>query len=255
MGVTQKLLVVAAALSLSACSMFEGKNTFMTYQDLQTKVREHDVEIKAVQDQLAQLKQAESTNKPMAANTASQSNNATSQSNSDGLGLSESETQAAPSVAPQVTPVANTQTQQMAPAQSSPTQPPAQTASSQSSSVQAAPMASSEPKAVTPNYNKNSSAAMTTTKASSSNDQYGVQLAAYTSRQEAVNGWQRLSKNNSDVFVNLTPHITKAVVNGRTMYQLKVGPFLDRAYSVGFCNMLKQKGKDCIIKKFDGEPL
>ncbi|SBS31296.1 Sporulation related domain protein [Marinomonas spartinae] len=255
MGVTQKLLVVAAALSLSACSMFEGKNTFMTYQDLQTKVREHDAEIKAVQDQLAQLKQTDSANKPMAANSASQSNNATSQSNSDGLGLSESETQAAPSVAPQVTPVANNQNQQMAPAQSSPAQSSAQTASSQSSSMQAAPMSSSEPKALTPNYNNTPSVAKTTSKASSGHNQYGVQLAAYTSRQEAVNGWKRLSKNNSDVFVNLTPHINQAVVNGRTMYQLKVGPFLDRAYSVGFCNMLKQKGKDCIVKKFDGEPL
>lgn len=240
MGVTKKLLIVAAALSLSACSMFEGKNTFMTYQDLQTKVREHDTELKAVQDELAQLKQENGMghNNTNAGDTTPKAD--------DGLGLSQSESMAAPGVAPAVTAVPDSNDQpavQAAPMASSsvvtPVNKPAQAVNQPTQAVQKAPTKMSQP----------------ASQANQDGSSYGVQLAAYGSRQEAVKGWNLLNSQSPDVFVNLDPHVNQTQINGRTMYQLKIGPFLDRAYSVGFCNMLKQKGKDCIVKKFDGEPL
>ncbi|REG84365.1 SPOR domain-containing protein [Marinomonas pollencensis] len=221
MGIMKKLLLVSVALSLSACSVFEGKNTFMTYQDLQDKVKTHDTELQDMQakldrvDQLeaevAELKKSQTggtANNP-AMNTADAANAST-----DGMPM----------------PVANV-----------------------------APAVTAAPAPVKPNYNNTQQNVATPVAVQSTQQsqdvRYGVQLAAYASQGEAARGWQVLRSASPDTYVNLVPHVNEKSVNGRTMYQLKVGPFLDRAYSVDFCNMLKQKGQDCLISRYDGQPL
>ena len=220
MGIMKKLLLVSVALSLSACSVFEGKNTFMTYQDLQDKVKTHDTELQDMQAKLDRVDQLEAE---VAELKKSQTDGGANQamispvddnSSADGMPM----------------PVANV-----------------------------APAVTAAPAPVQPNYNNTQQKVATPvavqTAAQSQDARYGVQLAAYASQGEAARGWQVLSNASPDTYVNLVPHVNEKSINGRTMYQLKVGPFLDRAYSVDFCNMLKQKGQDCLISKYDGQPL
>jgi hypothetical protein len=82
---------------------------------------------------------------------------------------------------------------------------------------------------------------------------YGVQVASYINRDEAIRGWNVLLKKDSTSFKGLTPLINQKEVKGRTMYQLKVGPFLDKPFSTDFCNMLKDKGTDCLVTQYNGE--
>ncbi|MEL0612609.1 SPOR domain-containing protein [Marinomonas arenicola] len=227
MGIIKKLLLVSVALSLSACSIFEGKNTFMTYQDLQDKVKTHDTELQDMQTKLDRVDQLEAEiaelKKSNAGNTGQ---SIVSPAASNDMDTADGAPMAVTNVAPAVT---------------------------------AAPVVNTAPAPVQPNYNNTRQNVVTPVavqSASHSQDKsYGVQLAAYGSRGEAARGWQVLSNGSPDTYVNLVPHVNEKSINGRTMYQLKVGPFLDRAYSVDFCNMLKQKGQDCLVSKYDGQPL
>jgi hypothetical protein len=47
--------------------------------------------------------------------------------------------------------------------------------------------------------------------------------------------------------------VNEKEVKGRTMYQLKVGPFMEKSFSSNFCKMLKEKGKDCLVTQYNGE--
>lgn len=226
MGILKKLLLVSVALSLSACSMFEGKNTFMTYQDLQDKVKTHDTELQdmkaklnridELQTEVAELKKSKGvadSSQPMISTVASDENN-----------LADGKAMAASDVVPAITvaPIVESQSTKMKPKAAQAT-------------------------VITP--------VAAPTKYKEKDNSYGVQLAAYGSHNEAVRGWQVLSNASPDTYVNLVPHVNEKQINGRTMYQLKVGPFLDRAYGADFCNMLKQKGQDCLVNKYDGKPL
>jgi|OM-RGC.v1.012308489 Sporulation related domain. len=84
---------------------------------------------------------------------------------------------------------------------------------------------------------------------------YGVQLAAYASKSLAMKGWQKISRANPIDYVDTAPLIKRHTIKGKVYYQLKVGPFVERSYSVDFCNMLKQqRAQTCLITRYDGEP-
>jgi hypothetical protein len=55
MGMSKKLIVVIAGLSLGACSSTGDKNTFMAYGDLQDKVRAHDEQWQSIQPKLDRI--------------------------------------------------------------------------------------------------------------------------------------------------------------------------------------------------------
>lgn len=236
MGMYKKLLLIVVTLSLSACSAFEGKNTFMTYQDLQDQVKSNSTDIKAAQGKLDRIDQVEADvaelkksnsdvvqNQPISSSVVSDNNTA-----EDGAPI-------AANVAPTVTENESSDadeydymsTSQVGYVPASQTRVPAE-----------APMIATA-KAAEPEKVNN----------------YGVQLASYSNRAEAVRGWKLLLNGSPDTYVNLEPHVNEKQVNGRTMYQLKVGPFIEKAYGVDFCNMLKQKGQDCLVNKYDGQPL
>lgn len=55
MGITKKLIVVQMGLVLAACSSTGEKNTFMSYEDLQTKVRTHEEQWQTAQVKLDKI--------------------------------------------------------------------------------------------------------------------------------------------------------------------------------------------------------
>jgi cell division protein FtsN len=222
MGMSKKLIVVIAGLSLGACSSTGDKNTFMAYGDLQDKVRAHDEQwqsiqpkldrIDALEAELAALKQGDNPAMP-----------ADSMSSNDNIMADES--MAAMNVAPAVT---------AAPLDDQGnTMPMAETPKKQAKMVNATPVVAA------PLVNQE--------------QEYGVQVASYGNRDEAVRGWKVLLKDYPTSFDGLIPLVNEKEVKGRTMYQLKVGPFMEKSFSSNFCKMLKEKGKDCLVTQYDGE--
>ncbi|NLQ16896.1 SPOR domain-containing protein [Marinomonas sp. M1K-6] len=228
MGISKKLIIVMAALSLGACSSMSEKNTFMTYDDLQEKVRIHEEQWQAIQPKLDRIDALEAEvatlkgDQPVS--SASEAESAETMGMDEGI--------AAADVAPVVTPVplliesdeANLTAAEM-------TTQPAMTGSAMTESAP-----ESEPVVKAPPQSK-----------------FGVQVASYGNRDEAIRGWQVLEKAHPTSFQGLQPLVNQKEVNGRTMYQLKVGPFIDKSFSSDFCKMLKEKGKDCLLTQYNGE--
>ncbi|WP_394182363.1 SPOR domain-containing protein [Marinomonas posidonica] len=248
MGITKKLIVVQMGLVLAACSSTGEKNTFMTYEDLQTKVRTHEAQwqtaqvkldkIDALEAEVAALKQEK-----LALEAANEMPDV-----SESTMIDVDDSMAATNVAPLVETSPETMASMEADSTSMssktmPAAPMAATIQDDTNMAQAAPLASTE-------MSQPSTQATNTTML---NDGYGVQLAAYSNRNEAVRGWQVLMKNDPTVYDGLVPKINQKDVKGRTMYQLKVGPFLQKSFSVDFCMMLKEKGKDCMVTQYNGE--
>jgi cell division protein FtsN len=219
MGMSKKLIVVIAGLSLGACSSTGDKNTFMAYGDLQDKVRAHDEQwqsiqpkldrIDALEAELAALKQGD--NPAMSADSMSSNDN-----------IMADESMAAINVAPAVTAA-----------------PLDDQGNTMPMAKKQAKMVNATPVVAEPLVNQE--------------QEYGVQVASYGNRNEAVRGWKVLLKDYPTSFDGLIPLVNEKEVKGRTMYQLKVGPFMEKSFSSNFCKMLKEKGKDCLVTQYDGE--
>ncbi|RBP85611.1 SPOR domain-containing protein [Marinomonas rhizomae] len=248
MGMSKKLIVVMAGLSLGACSSVGDKNTFMTYDDLQTKVRTHDEQWQAVQSKLDRIDELEAE---VAALKQGKSLSVVPESTSDDLinnNLITDESMAAVNVAPAVmqAPIEGQDNNSASMAVSEEENiemdkaaPPVVTAPAMSSKTMSSKTISSP--------------TMSTPQETTKQQDYGVQVASYGNRDEALRGWNVLLKNYPTSFDGLVPLVNQKEVNGRTMYQLKVGPFLNKSFSSDFCKMLKEKGKDCLVTRYNGE--
>ncbi len=233
MGMSKKLIVVMAGLSLGACSSLDDKNTFMTYGDLQDKVRTHDEQWQNVQSKLDRIDELEAEVAALKQGKALPTKSAAMSNNMAGNGMSTSATMAAVNVAPAV---------MQAPIDSQGNADPMTIDPEENFEMdRAAP-----PVVVAP--------VMATKQTTVTGDEYGVQVASYGNRDEAVRGWRVLQKSYPTVFNGLEPLVNQKEVNGRTMYQLKVGPFVNKTFSSDFCKMLKEKGKDCLVTQYNGEP-
>jgi cell division protein FtsN len=222
MEMSKKLVVVMAGLSLGACSSMDDKNTFMTYTDLQDKVRMHEEQWQTVQPKLDRIDELEAEvaalkqGKPLSSDTMSKDVTNSDMMVDDG---NTEENIAAVNVAPVVTPAPFNETVE-----------PQETIAM----AKAAPPVVSSPPIT-------------------KEQEYGVQVASYANRDEAIRGWRVLLKSDPVSFNGLEPLINQKEVNGRTMYQLKVGPFINKSFSSDFCKMLKEKGKDCLVAQYNGE--
>ncbi|TYL48377.1 SPOR domain-containing protein [Marinomonas sp. IMCC 4694] len=238
MTMSKTLILVMAGVSLGACSSMDEKNTFMTYGDLQDKVRSHDEQwqtvqtkldrIDALEAEIASLKQnGGPQNSPLFGSEASAITdsplNDSSLNNASGL-VASNENMPSINVAPVVL--------------SAPIQEPR----------------SAEPM-VAMAVQENTPAKTAAPVPVSSEVQSGVQLASYANRDEAARGWRIVQSANPTAFDGLVPLVNSKNINGRTMYQLKVGPFINKSFSKDFCNMLKQKGGDCLVTQYNGETL
>lgn len=220
METSQKLLVVAVAgLSLAACSSVDEKNTFMTYNDLQDKVLAHDEQWQAIQPKLDRLDALEAELAALKQGDAGGMTEVTAEEN-----LISGESMAAVNVVPAVTPTSEMGDSGM--------------------NTSIAMQSAAAPVVAAP---------VTSAPVATLKSEYGVQVAAYLKREDAILGWQAMQKKSPTSFQGLTPLINEKEVNGRMMYQVKVGPFNNKSFSSDFCMMLKEKGGDCLLTQYNGQ--
>ncbi len=88
---------------------------------------------------------------------------------------------------------------------------------------------------------------------------YSVHLASYNKISDLMKGWQKLVEGHTRYLGGLTPTVSKFVINTdkkkRTYYRLKAGSFPTRIIAIKFCNTLKDRGLDCIVKRSSGKRL
>ncbi|BDX02289.1 hypothetical protein MACH16_10370 [Marinomonas pontica] len=221
MEMSKKWLIALAGLSLTACSSMDEKNTFMTYDDLQNKVRAHEDQWQAAQVKLDKIDALEAE---IAALKQEKSNTMTEGEPQENIISDDS--MAAVNVIPAVTPA--------------PINEEASDKMMADSTEESVEMANAAPPVV--------AAPMAVQK-----QEYGVQVAAYGNRQDAIRGWKVMQKKSPASFDGLTPLINEKEVSGRMMYQLKVGPFFSKSFGSDFCKMLKEKGTDCLVTQYNGE--
>lgn len=79
-----------------------------------------------------------------------------------------------------------------------------------------------------------------------------VQIAAMSSREAAVEQWQKLNGNYSSVFSELKPYVEKVDLGKRGIfYRLQIGDFSDQISAEKFCSryvaQTKKSSADCIM--------
>ena len=74
-----------------------------------------------------------------------------------------------------------------------------------------------------------------------------VQLAALDSEGAARTEWQRLAKRMPDLLGDRQPVVQKAERDGRAVWRLRTGGFMDIADATSFCARVRTKGGACSI--------
>ena len=76
-----------------------------------------------------------------------------------------------------------------------------------------------------------------------------VQVGAFRSDDEANGYWSRLSGRLGDFAAGKTTHIERADLGDRGIYyRLRIGPFASRDAAVTYCEGLKSRQQDCLVK-------
>ncbi|MBM6549633.1 SPOR domain-containing protein [Marinomonas ostreistagni] len=84
---------------------------------------------------------------------------------------------------------------------------------------------------------------------------FGVQLAAYANKEQALTGWQTISGRYAEEFAEVAPRVYQTSIKGKQYHKLIVGPFVEKPVANNFCNMLKQMQEECLVTQYQGEPL
>ncbi|MEO9655463.1 SPOR domain-containing protein [Marinomonas sp.] len=232
MNLLKGCMVVLVGTSIVACST-DGQNTFMAYQDLQDMVKDHDQKWQQVQPQLERLEALELEVTELKEKNAALTNSASSAMNSETAAVSSTGVSFSQPI--ESTSIASTPVTEVTPV--------------------ASPEPVTAPVVQAPVMEKTAPVASAPVAATSTSNFYGVQLASYSTKEEATRGWRILSKESPENYVDLAPRVNTKSINGRTMNQLKVGPFESKPFATDFCNMLKQQQKDCLVTRYDGEPI
>ena len=77
-----------------------------------------------------------------------------------------------------------------------------------------------------------------------------VQLAATADEPGAQAVWDGLKAKMPDLLLGKTPEIVPAVVNGQSVWRLRLGGFADADDARAFCASLKAKGVACTVAAF-----
>jgi len=254
MEISKKLILVMAGLSLGACSSTSERRPYMTFEDMQNKVHEHEEQWESVQPQLDRLEALELEVAALKAEKQALENTVVSSEESmpaDGevtmmteKGTSDDSRMHEPSTMVDKTMSDDSMMHEeitMTDKKMSDTSMMHDKPVMEGKPEMAIDSMSNEPIPMTPmpipDIEKT---------------RYGVQVAAYLNHDAAENGWKILQGLEPQSFKGLDPLIHEAQVKGRTVHQVKVGPFFDKSFSIDFCMMLKEKGEDCFVTEYNG---
>ncbi len=279
MEMSKKLILVVAGLSLGACSSTGEKGAYMSFEDMQKKVHEHEEQWESVQSKLDRLEalevevaalRAEKMALETAAKGMEHSEHEMPADGSEEVMMDESmstepmstepmmyeepmlaqETESADGVMHEKPMVAEQNMSADGVMHEKPMV--AEQSMSADGVMHEKPMVENKPNmAMDPMSNE--PIPMTPMPIPDiEKTRYGVQVAAYLNHNAAENGWKILQNLEPQSFKGLDPLIHEAQVKGRTVHQVKVGPFFDKSFSIDFCMMLKEKGKDCFVTEYNG---
>ena len=105
-----------------------------------------------------------------------------------------------------------------------------------------------------PQPSRSATSPATAAKTQTDDAYFGVQLAAYASKQQALQGWQTMSERYAQEFADIAPRIYQTTIQGKQYHKLIVGPFVEKPIAANFCNMLKQMQEECLVTRYQGEP-
>ena len=262
MEMSKKLILVVAGLSLGACSSTGEKGAYMSFEDMQKKVHEHEEQWESVQPKLDRLEalevevaalRAEKMALETAATDMEHSEHEMPADGSEEVMMDESVSTEPMSTEPMMyeEPMLAQETES---ADTAMHEKPmvAEQSMSADGVMHEKPMMENKPDmAMDPMSNE--PIPMTPMPIPDiEKTRYGVQVAAYLNHNAAENGWKILQNLEPQSFKGLDPLIHEAQVKGRTVHQVKVGPFFDKSFSIDFCMMLKEKGKDCFVTEYNG---
>lgn len=77
-----------------------------------------------------------------------------------------------------------------------------------------------------------------------------VQLAAVGSESAALSEWSRLEKRMPDVLGGRRPAVIRFERDGKTIWRLRTGGFVDSSQARGFCDRVRAKGGTCTVASF-----
>jgi len=133
---------------------------------------------------------------------------------------------------------------QGAPVAGQPAQPaPQQTAS-------ATPSATDTPQSVTPAASQTPRPGSTATSAAQAEGLSVVQLAATRSEDGVLTVWGQLEQKFPDLLKGRQPEIIPAIVNGQSVWRLRIGGFASADAAKSFCDSLTSKGAACAVAAF-----
>jgi cell division septation protein DedD len=76
---------------------------------------------------------------------------------------------------------------------------------------------------------------------------YGVQLGAFSSEAASRTAWTRAQTQAGAALSGLSPDISPAVQEGRTLHRLRAGAFADRAKAEALCAALQARTVSCLV--------
>ena len=99
-----------------------------------------------------------------------------------------------------------------------------------------------------PQASEATGAAATVEAAPSGDGTYWVQVAAYSTRDAAAAGWERLARQNPDLVGSATPRVMETSVAGTTLHRLQIGSYASQGEAQQICDeLLKRTGDQCMI--------
>ncbi len=78
----------------------------------------------------------------------------------------------------------------------------------------------------------------------------GVQLASASDESAAAQIWAGLAKTMPDVLGSRQPEIIPTVINGNSVWRLRLGGFADAASAQAFCATVTARGASCTVAAF-----
>jgi cell division septation protein DedD len=75
-----------------------------------------------------------------------------------------------------------------------------------------------------------------------------VQVGAFDSNADALSYFEGMTGKMGTLVSSKEPDVQVAEVKGRTYHRLRIGPFPSKSAANNYCNQLKTRGQDCLVR-------